>query len=65
MAKAAVRSVKDVAVLKPVPNQLGFGVQLGAEAVAHAAQSFLMNSSHGQTLLKTDFSNAFNTSPRE
>jgi hypothetical protein len=52
-------------VVKLAPAQLGFGVQQGAEAAAHAARAFLANMSEGEALLKIDFSNAFNTVSRD
>jgi len=61
VAKAACQLVREVAVTKHTPAQLGFGIQLGAEAAAHAARSFLNNLTEGQALLKIDFINAFNT----
>ena len=65
VAKAACRSLRDAAVVKLVPSQLGFGVHQGAEAAVHAARSFLANISSGQAMLKIDFSNAFNTLRRD
>jgi len=65
IAKAACRVVKDKVVSNLLPNQLGFGVQQGAEAAAHAARSFLDNITTRQALLKIDFSNAFNTLRRD
>jgi hypothetical protein len=65
VAKAACRSVKVGMVAKLAPHQLGFGVQLGAEAAAHAARSFLNGMENGQALLKIDFTNAFNTMHRD
>jgi hypothetical protein len=65
VAKAACRTVKDEVVVKLAPAQLGFGIQQGAEAAAHAARSFLGNLSDGQALLKIDFTNAFNTLRRD
>jgi hypothetical protein len=65
VAKAACRSAREKMVTKLAPAQLGFGIQWGAEAAAHAARSFLSNLSDGQALLKIDFSNAFNTLRRE
>ena len=65
VAKAACRSVRDVVVAKLAPAQLGFGIQLGAEAAVHAARSFLSNLSSGQALLKIDFTNAFNSLRRD
>jgi len=59
VAKAACCSVRESVVAKLAPSQLGFGVQLGAEAAAHFARSFLTNIGKGQALLKIDFSNAF------
>jgi len=44
---------------------LVFDIQLGAEAAAHAARSFLNNLTEGQALLKIDFSNVFNTLRRD
>lgn len=65
VAKAACRSLRDIAVAKLAPSQLGFGVPLGAEAAAHAARCFLTNIQSNQALLKIDFSNAFNTLRRD
>ena len=52
-------------VVKLVPYQLGFGIQQGAEAAAHAARSFIGSMTKGQALLKVDFTNAFNTLSRD
>jgi hypothetical protein len=52
-------------VTKLPPAQLGFGIQWGAKAAAHAACSFLGNLSDGQAFLNIDFSDAFNTLRRE
>jgi hypothetical protein len=41
------------------PLQLGFGIPMGAEAVVHAARSYLYNLEHGSILLKLDYKNAF------
>lgn len=65
VAKAACRAVRDAVVVKLAPSQLGFGVQQGGEAAAHAARSFLANLIDGHALLKIDFTNAFNTLSRE
>ena len=65
VAKAACRAVRESIVVKLCPSQLGFGIKQGAEAVAHAARSFLANISSGKALLKIDFTNAFNTPSRD
>jgi len=52
VAKAAYQLLKEIAVAKLTPAELGFGIQLGAEAAAHAARSFLNNLTEGQALLK-------------
>jgi len=65
VAKAACQLVKEVTVAKLTPAQLGFGIQLGAGAAAHAARSFLNNLTEGQALLKIDLSNACNTLRRD
>lgn len=58
--------MKDKVVVKLVSSQLGFGVLFSAEVAAHAGRSFLLlNHGRGQTLLKTYFSNAFNTVRRD
>ena len=41
--------------------QLEYGIRLGYEAVAHAAQCYLDSMSPGQLLMKLDFRNAFNS----
>ena len=38
VAKAACRTVKEELVVKLAPAQLGFGIQQGAEAAAHAVR---------------------------
>jgi hypothetical protein len=65
VAEAVCRSVKDKVVVKVAQNRLGFGVRFGAEAAAHAARSFLLKHNRGESLLKTDFSKAFNTLQRD
>jgi hypothetical protein len=57
VVKVACRSAREKMVTKLAPAQLGFSIQWGAEAAAHAARSFLSNLSDGQALLKIDFSN--------
>ena len=52
-------------VAKLAPHQLGFGIQQGTEAAAHAARSLLANMGSGEALLKIDFTNAFNTLSRD
>jgi hypothetical protein len=65
VAKAACRVVRDTLAVKLAPHQLGFGIQQGAEAAAHAARGFLANLGSGHAMLKIDFSNAFNTLSRD
>ena len=47
------------------PLQLGFGITKGAEAVVHAARSYLADIKSGKVLLKLDFQNAFNSVQRD
>ena len=47
------------------PLNLGFAVSSGAEAAAHAAQSFLSNANPSDVFLKLDFANAFNSVRRD
>jgi len=65
VAKAACRIVREAVVAKLAPHQLGFGIQQGAEAAAHAARSLLANMGSGEAMLKIDFTNAFNTLSRD
>ena len=43
------------------PLQLGFGTPSGAEAVVHAACTYLSTMDEGHLMLKLDFKNAFNS----
>ena len=65
VAKAACRRVKQKVVEMLSPIQLGFGIELEAEAAVHAATRYLEALDCGQGLLKLDFSNAFNTISRD
>jgi len=48
------------------PHQVGVGTPLGAEMAIHSVRKFLTSSStKDYVLLKTDFSNAFNTLRRD
>ena len=47
------------------PLQLGYGTPLGAEAVVHAARSYLAGLESGYLMCKLDFSNAFNCVRRD
>ena len=51
------------ALLAPV--QLGFGIKHGIEAAVHGGSLYLQNVQRGQTMLKLDFNNAFNTLSRD
>ena len=65
VAKAVCRRVKQKVVEMLSPIQLGFGIELGAEAAVHAATKYLEVLGRGQGLLKLDFSNAFNSISRD
>ena len=43
------------------PHHLGFGVRFEAEAVTHSARMYLPNLKPGNSILKLDLKNAFNT----
>lgn len=65
VAKAAVRRVSQEAAAMLKPTQLGFGVQQGCEAAAHAARVYIKNMSYEKALVKLDFANAFNSVRRD
>ena len=65
VAKAVCRRVKQKVVEMLSPIQLGFGIELGAEAAVHAATKYLEVLGRGQGPLKLDFSNAFNSISRD
>ena len=65
VAKTACRLLCDRVVSKLAPTQLGFGVQHGSEAAAHAARTCLQDLVPGKAILKIDFSNAFNSLRRD
>ena len=60
-AKVAGGGVKSDVVKLLMPRQLGYGVQLGAEA----ARLYLSKLTANKALLKLDFTNAFNTVRRD
>jgi hypothetical protein len=45
--------------------QVGFGVQRAAEAAAHAARRYIHGLQRGESVLKMDFSDAFNSVHRD
>ena len=65
VAKIACRKVSDEMAELLAPRQLGFGVRGGAEAAVHAARRFLHGKDSSHTLVKLDFTNAFNSIRRD
>ena len=61
ISKVAVRGCAETCNNLLRPNQLGFGVRLGADAAVHATRSFIESHCNNTVLLKIDFANAFNS----
>jgi len=60
-AKAACSAVKAKMAAAFHPTQLGFGIPRATEAAAHAAYCYIQHLQPGYSILKLDFSNAFNS----
>ena len=65
ISKVAVRGCSERCSNLLKPNQLGFGVRMGAEAAIHATRSFIESHRQNTILLKIDFTNAFNSIHRD
>ena len=65
ISKVAVRGCAETCSNLLRPNQLGFGVRLGAEAAVHATRSFIESHGDNTVVLKIDFANAFNSIRRD
>ena len=65
ISKVAVRGCAETCSNLLRPNQLGFGVRLGAEAAVHATRSFIESHCDNTVVLKIDFANAFNSIHRD
>ena len=65
ISKVAVRGCSERCSNLLKPNQLGFGVRMGAEAAIHATHSFIESHRQNTILLKIDFTNAFNSIHRD
>ena len=61
ISKVAVRGCSERCSNLLRPNQLGFGVRMGAEAAIHATRSFIESHCQNTILLKIDYTNAFNS----
>ena len=61
VSKIAVNRCRHKCSTLLLPNQLGFGVRMGAEAAIHTARSFIRNHQTNSVLLKVDITNAFNS----
>ena len=64
-AKCVSAAVKEEMGSLLFPTQLGFGTPMGAEATVHAARSYLNGMIEGNSLVKLDFQNAFNSIRRD
>ena len=65
ISKVAVRGCIERCSNLLNPNQLGFGVRMGAEAAIHATCSFIESNRRNMILLKIDFTNTFNSIHRD
>ena len=65
VSKAACTKATEKCKSALAPRQLGVAVKGGAEAVAHAARRYLAGMGPDETLVKLDFSNAFNSVRRD
>ena len=65
ISKVAVRGCSERCSNLLQPNQLQFGIRLGAEATIHATRSFIESHRQNTILLKIDFTNAFNSIHRD
>lgn len=60
-SKLACWSVRSDMASKFAPRQVGFGINGGCEAAAHATRTFIKKNSHRKVVIvKIDFQNAFN-----
>jgi len=64
-SKVANRWATERMVPLLAPRQLGVGVRGGAEAIVHAARSYISSASPYHAIVKLDFENAFNTVRRD
>ena len=64
-AKCVCAEVKEAMGSLLFPRQLGFGSPMGAEAIVHAARSYLNGLEGDRLMFKLDFKNAFNSIRRD
>lgn len=65
-SKLASASVRAEMASKFAPRQVGFGIQGGCEAAAHATRTFIKRNTHRKVVVvKIDFRNAFNELDRD